>query len=291
LVVRENNRKTPQVRSQRLIVFDIEKQQPYFFPLKSNFYVGEDRWLLDSSHYVLGGGKQQIIDVSNGQPQLRMLSKPLSWSEQLFAGGDPCPWRNNKGQVVLSRPERDDRDLIWSADGKVVYSLQDAGNDKYYLVSQRDKKIKKLIRHSAKWLREHDPFYIEMEKEKEKEVVPADELAKFEKFKAMLLKMPLQKLSASNFALSPNDRYLYYRIGQKGGPGFFGLPNNHIVVDLNSIPVKVWLIDRTPWGTPQWHPNGHDLYFIDQNRTEKSDPNYPPMRQPSRWGVSVVRFP
>lgn len=291
LVVRENNKITPQESSQRLIVFDIEKQKPYFFPLKSNFYVDEDRWLLDSSNYVLGGGKQMIVDVANGRPQLRMLSKPLPRSEKLFAGGDPCPWRNNEGQIVLSRPDRDMRKLIWSTNGKVVYSLQDAGNDKYYLIAQRGKKIIKLIHHSAKWLRDHDRFYREMEKEKAKGGVPADDIAKFEEFKAMLLKMPLKKLAASNFSLSPNDRYLYYRLGQAGGPGFFGLPDNHIVVDLNATPVRVWYIDKAPWGTPQWHPNGHDLYFIDQNTTKKSDSNFAPMRQPSRWGVSVVRFP
>ena len=289
LVVREDNKKTPQESSQRLIVVDIEKQKPYFFPLKSNFYVVEDGWLLDSSNYVLAGGKQYIIDVSTGRPQLRMLSKPLPRSEKLFAGGDPCTWRNSKGRIVLSRPDRDMRKLIWSTNGKVVYSLHDAGNDKYYLIAQRGNKIKKLIHHSAKWLRDHNRLYREMEKEKGG--VPADDIAKFEEFKEILLKMPLKKLAASNFSLSPNGRYLYYRLGQAGGPGFFGLPDNHIVVDLNSTPVRVWYIDKAPWGTPQWHPNGHDLYFIDQNTTSKTDSNFAPMRQPSRWGLSVVRFP
>lgn len=291
LVVRENNKKTPEESSQRLVVFDIAKQQSYFFPLKSKYYVAEDRWVLDSSYYVLGGGKQMIVDVSNGQPQLRLLSKPLPHSEKLISGSDPCPWRNSEGKIILSRPDREYRSLAWSTDGKVVYSLQDAGNDKYYLVSQRGMKVKELIRHSAKWLRENDPFYLEMEKEKAKRAVSADELAKFEEFKAMLLKMPLQKLSASNFSLSPNDRYLYYRLGQAGGSGFFGLPDSHIVVDLNADPLRVWYINRTPLGNPQWHPNGRDLYFIEQIKTEQPDPNFPPMRQPGRMGVSVAYFP
>ena len=289
LIVRENHRKTPQVKSQRLIVYDIAKQKTYFFSPKNNFHVAEDLWLRDSSRYILGDKRRLIIDVSNGRPQLRTLSKSFPRREQLFAGGDPCPWRNNKGQVVLSRPDRDNRNLIWSADGKVVYSLQASGNDKYYLIAQRGRKTKKLIRHSARWLRDHDPFFNEMEKQAV--AVPADERARFEKFKKMIQETPLKKLIASHFTLSPNDRYLYYRIGQAGGPGFFGLPNRDIVVDLKSTPLQVWYINKTPWGTPQWHPNGRELYFIDQNKTAQPDPDFPPMRQPGRWGISVVRFP
>ena len=287
LVVREDHRKTPQARSQRLVVYDIANQQAYFFSPEGDFRVAEDRWLLDSSRYMLGDKRKLIIDVSNGSPQLRTLQKPLPLSERLFAGGDPCPWRNNKGQVVLSRPDRDDRDLIWSADGKVVYSLQAGGIDEYYLIAQRGTEIKKVIRHSAKWLRDQ----MQSELEQAVKAVPASKRAEFEKFKAMMQEMPLEKLSASRFALSPNDRYLYYRIDQTGGPGFFGLPDRHIVVDLNSTPVQVWHIDKAPWATPQWHPNGRDLYFIDQNTTAQSDPNFPPMRQPGRWRLSVVRFP
>lgn len=148
LVVREDHRKTPQARSQRLVVYDIANQQAYFFSPKNNFHVDEDRWLLDSSHYVLGEKRQQIIDVSIGQPHLRTLPKPLSHREQLFAGGDPCPWRNEKGQVVLSRPDRDERELVWSADGKVVYSLLASGIDTYFLIAKRGRETKKLIRHS-----------------------------------------------------------------------------------------------------------------------------------------------
>jgi len=284
LVVQEDHRKTPQTRSRRLVVYDIANQQAYFFSPKSHVRVAEDRWLLDSSRYMLGDKRKLIVDVSNGSPQLRTLSKPLPQSERLYAGGDPCPWRNNKGQVVLSRHDRDGRDLIWSADGKIVYSLQAGGIDEYYLIAQRGTEIKKLIRHSAKWMR--DQIQSELEK-----AVPAGKRAEFEKFKGMMQEMPLKKLSASRFALSPNDRYLYYRIGQAGGPAFFGLPNRHIVVDLYSTPVQVWHVDKAPWGTPQWHPNGRDLYFIDQNTTAQSDPNFPPMRQPSRWRLSVVRFP
>ncbi len=289
LVVRENHRKTPQIKSPRLIVYDIVKQQSYFLSPKRKFYVDENRWSRDSSSYILGDRRRLIIDVSTGRPQLRMLSKSFSSRERLLAGGDPCPWRNNKGQVVLSRPDRDNRKLTWSADGKVVYSLQAGGNDKYYLIAQRGRKTKKLIRHSARWLRDHDPFFNEMEKEAV--AVPADERARIEKFKKMILEIPLKKLSASQFSLSPNDRYLYYRIGQAGGAGFFGLPDRNIVVDLKSTPLQVWYINKTPWGTPQWHPNGRELYFIDQNKTAQPDPDFPPMRQPGRWGISVVRFP
>lgn len=287
LVVRENHQKIPQTKPQRLVVYDIAKQQAYFFSPKRTFRVAEDRWLKDSSRYVLGDKKQLMIDVSSGRPRLQTLQRSLPQGYKLFAGGDPCPWRNSKGQVVLSRPNRDDRDLAWSSDGKVVYSLQAGGVDEYYLIAQRGKVIKKLIRHSAKWLRDHEPFYTEVDKK----AVPASERAEFEKFKGMLQKMPLQKLTASQFVLSPNDRYLYYRIGQAGGAGFFALANRDIVVDLESKPVQVWYIDKMPWGTPQWHPNGRDLYFIDQNMTAQSDPDFPPMRQPARWGLSVVRFP
>lgn len=284
LVVREKNRKTPQGISRRLVVYDIAKQHAYFFSPEGRFRVAEDRWLSDSSRYVLGNRRQWIIDVANGQPQLRKLVKPLPHSEPLYAGGDPCPWRNNKGQVVLSRPDRDDRKLVWSADGKLVYSLQASGVDEYYLIARRGTETKKLVRHSAKWMRVQELTGWE-------KAVHPDKRAEFEEFKKEVLEGPADKLIASRFALSPNDRYLYYRIGQAGGPGFFGLPYRHIVVDLSSSPVQVWLIDKKPWGTPQWHPNGHDLYFIDQNATTQSDPNFPPMRQPSRWGLSVVRFP
>ncbi len=262
----------------------------YFFSPRRDFTIAEDSWLLDSSRYVLsdrygvGGNGQRIIDFSNGHPQLLTLEKPLPQLERLFAGGDPCPWRSDKGQVVLSRPNRDNRELIWSADGKVVYSLQAGGNDEYYLIARRGTDIKKLIRHSAKWLR--DKFQAEMEK-----AVPPDKRAEFEVFKNTMQEIPLQKLTAGRFSLSPNDRFLYYRIGQEGGPGFFGLPDRNIVVDLKSTPAQAWLIDKEPWGTPQWHPNGRDLYFIDQNATAPSDPNFPPMRQPRRWRLSVVRFP
>ena len=287
LVVREKNIKTPQEKSQRLVVFDIVKQQPHFFSVKSNYYLDEDRWLFDSSHYELSDRQRQVIDVSSGKPQLGIASKSQRRSEQLFAGGDPCPWRNSKGQVVLSRPNPDKQKLVWSADGKIMYSLQDSGNDKYYLVAQRGREIKKLIRHSAKWLRDNDRFYTRMVKE----TVAADKRAKFEKFKSMLQGMPLKKLTASHFVLSPNDRYLYYRIGPAGGSGFFALPSRDIVVDLKSKPIHVWYIDNSPWGAPQWHPNGRDLYFINQNATAQSDPNFPPMRQPNQWRLSVVRFP
>ena len=287
LVVREDHTKTPQVKSRRLIVYDIVNQKTYFFSPKIRFSVDEDSWLFDSSRYVVGDYRKLIIDVSNGRPQLRTLSKSSSWDELLYAGGDSCPWRDDKGQVVLARPDRDDRKLIWSANGKVVYSLQASGVDEYYLVAQRGRKTKKLIRHSARWLRDHDPFFAEMDKHS----APAAERAKFEKFKKMILEIPIKKLTASQFSLSPNGRYLYYRIGQAGGPGFFGLPDRNIVVDLKSTPVKVWYINRSPWGTPQWHPNGHDLYFIDQNKNAQPDPDFPPMRQPGRWGVSVVYFP
>jgi hypothetical protein len=232
----------------------------------------------------VGDKRQRIIDVSNYRPQLRTLSKQSPQSDQLVAGGDRCPWRNNKGQVVFSRLDRHDPELMWSADGKVVYSLQTGGNDEYYLIAQRGMEIKKLIRHSAKGLR--DQYESELKKS-----VPASKQAEFEKFQVLFQETPPPKLIASQFALSPNDRYLYYRIGQAGGPRFFGLPDRNIVVDLNSTPVRVWLIDNEPWGTPQWHPNGHDLYFIGQNATARTDPDFPPMRQPSQWRLSVVRFP
>lgn len=287
LVVRENNIKTPQEKSKRLVVFDIVKKQPFFFSVKSNYYLAEDSWLFDSSHYELNNRQRHVIDVSSGRPQLRIPLKSERRSEQLFAGGDPCPWRNSKGQVVLSRPNPDKKKIVWSADGKVNYSLQASGKDKYYLIAQRGRAAKKLIRHSAKWLRDNNRLYTEMEKE----ALTAGKRAKFEKFKNMLQGRPLQKLSAGRFVLSSNDRYLYYRIGPAGGSGFFGLPNRDIIVDLKSTPIQVWYIDNTPWGTPQWHPNGRDLYFINQNATLESDSNFPPLRQPRHWRLSVVRLP
>ena len=298
LVVREDYKKSPQERSQRLVVYDIANQQAYFFSPQGDYRVVEDRWRLDSSRYVLLDDygtfdkKQRIIDVSSGRPQLRTLPEPLPQSEQLFAGGDPCPWRNDKGQVVLFRPDLDDRELAWSADGKVVYFLQIGGDDEYYLIAQRGTEVKKLIRHSAKWLRDQfqAEFLTKFQTELEK-AVSVEKRARLEKFKEMVMETPLEKLTASQFVLSPNDRYLYYRIGQEVRSGFFGSPDRNIVVDLESTPVRTWLIDKVPWGTPQWHPNGRDLYFIDQNKAAQSDPNFPPMRQSSRWRLSVVRFP
>jgi ankyrin repeat protein len=294
LVVREDHRKTPQETSRRLLVYDIANQQVYFFSPKLDFDVEEDRWLLDSSRYVLQDNyqtldtRQRIIDLSSGRPQLRTLPEPLHQSEALFAGGDRCPWRNNKGQVVLSRWDRHDSDLMWSADGQVVYSLQAGGSDEYYVIAQRGKEIKKLIRHSAKELRDQlwEQFELEFEK-----AGPADKRDEFEKGKAFFRKTPPPELIASHFALSPNDRFLYYRIGQAGGPRFFGLPDRNIVVDLTSIPLQVWFIGKEIWGTPQWHPNGRDLYFIDKNTMVYPNPDFPPMRQPSQWWLSVVRFP
>ncbi len=283
LVVREKNRKTSQGTSRRLVVYDIANQRSYFFSPEIRFRVAEDRWLSDSSRYVLGNRRQLIIDIANGKPQLRELVKPLPHSEPLYAGGDPCPWRNNKGQVVLSRPDWDDDELIWSADGKLVYSLQAGGDDEYYLIARRGKEVRKLVHHSSKWLR------IQELTGWEKAIHP-DKRAEFEEFKKEILEGPADKLIVSQLALSPNDRFLYYRIGTPGGPGFFGLPYRHIVLDLSSTPAQVWLIDKKPWGTPQWHPNGRDLYFIDQNATAQSDPDFPPMRQPSRWRLSVARF-
>ena len=294
LIVREKHNKTPQEKSRRLVVYDIVNQQPYFFSPKGDFRVDEDRWLKDSSRYVLVDNygtldkRQWIFDVSSGQPSLQALPKPIPRREPLFAGGDPCPWRNDQGQVVLSRPNRDDRALAWSSDGKVVYSLKASGGDKYYLAARRDTQFKKLIRHSAKGLR--DQFLTEFETELEK-VESAEKRSRLEKLKAMIQTTPLAKLSASRFVLSPNDRYLYYRIDREGGPSFFRSSNMNVVVDLYSKPVQVWLIDKALWGTPQWHPNGRDLYFIDQKSTAQSDPNFPPMRQPSRWRLSVVHFP
>jgi ankyrin repeat protein len=284
LVVREDHRKTPQVRSQRLVVYDLEKQQPYFFSPEADYRLAEDRWLFDSSRYVLSNRRKLMIDVTSGRPQLQTQAQPLPHTTPLFAGGDPCPWRNDAGQIVLIRPDRDDRTRVWSTDGKVVYSMQASGEDAYYLVAGHGKQIKELIRHGAKTLRERHEAQL-------RHAVPAEKRAEFDRLRKQMGAMPLEKLSAGQFALSPNERYLYYRLGQAGGPAFFGLPDRHLVVDLKSTPVRVWQIDSKPWGTPQWHPNGYDLYFIDQNTTAASDPAFPPMRQPARWRLSVVRFP
>lgn len=284
LVVQEEHQKSPQQRSHRLVMYALSAGQAHFLMLPGGVRVREDGWHIDSRRYVLGDHRRQIIDVSSGLPQLKTLAKPLSHSERLYAGGEPCPWRNDQGQVVLHRPDMDKLQGVWSADGKLEYFLEAGDMGEYFLVARRGKMSRPLIRHRVTWLRDQRKAMMV-------KAMAASKHAERQELEQMFSEMPLEQLSASRFALSADGRYLFYRIGQRGGPGFFGLSSRNIVVDVKSTPLQVWVLEGKPWGTPQWHPNGRDLYFINQNADIKPDPNFPPMRQPRKWRLSVARFP
>ncbi len=283
LVVREDHRKTPQLRSHRLVIYALSTQQVYFLDARQELRVREDGWSMDSRYYVPQDYDEQIIDVSTKRPRWQTRAEPMPSNRRLYAGGDPCPWRNDAGQVVLDRPGRDDARRAWSRDGKIEYFLESGEQGEYRLMERRDSVSRILLRHRVSWLRN--------KRRAQMLGAPLNNKAKRRTLEQQLEKIPQEHLVADRFVLSPGGHYLFYRIGQVGGQGFFGLASRHIVVDVMSVPAKVWVVEGEPWGTPQWHPNGHDLYFIDQAATDAVDPDFPSMRQPQRWRLSLARFP
>lgn len=61
--------------------------------------------------------------------------------------------------------------------------------------------------------------------------------------------------------VSPTGRYAYYRISPPDRPTREKQAVQHLVLDIQAHPVRIWEIDED-MSNPMWHPNGRELWFL-----------------------------